>query len=268
MENDLRFLGRSDESPAVLAARVRRRRPDARAARRAADAARHGGQAHRALGRRLGERRRGRAAHGREAPARRPPLPHDRHARRRRRAAVDRVRRDEHRPRPAHPGRPAGRGPARQPAHRAHREDGRRQQRHAVLGRRAPAHRRRRRDPHPAGRHAARRPARRPVRRRRARRRRQAEPRRRALDPRPRARGRRGDPAQVRWPEPVVEEGSGPSTAERLAVEVARPRPVPAVRRALGERRPRRPVARPRSRCACSPPASARSATSSTRRTT
>ena len=40
MENDLRFLERSDERPAVLAARVRRRRPDAGAARRAADAAR------------------------------------------------------------------------------------------------------------------------------------------------------------------------------------------------------------------------------------
>ena len=39
--------------PLSLAARVRRRRPHAGAARRAADAARHGGQGHRALGRRL-----------------------------------------------------------------------------------------------------------------------------------------------------------------------------------------------------------------------
>ena len=49
-------------SPAVLAARVRRGRPDAGAARRAADPARHGGQGHRALGRRLAERRRRAAA--------------------------------------------------------------------------------------------------------------------------------------------------------------------------------------------------------------
>ena len=40
--------------PAVLAARVRRRRPDAGAAGRAADAARDGGQGHRALGRATG----------------------------------------------------------------------------------------------------------------------------------------------------------------------------------------------------------------------
>ena len=53
--------------PLSLAARVRRRRPDARGPRRAADAARHGGQGHRALGRGLAQRRRRRAAVGRDA---------------------------------------------------------------------------------------------------------------------------------------------------------------------------------------------------------
>ena len=86
MENDLRFLdqfvGRGrHESPAVLAARLRRRRPRARAARRAADAARDGGQGHRALGRRLAERRRRRAPDRREAPARRPAVADDRQRR-------------------------------------------------------------------------------------------------------------------------------------------------------------------------------------------
>ena len=78
--------------------------------------------------------------------------------RRRRRAARDRVRRDEHRGRPARAGRPARRRPARRPADRADREDGRRQQRHALLGRRARPDLRRGRDPDPARRHAARRP--------------------------------------------------------------------------------------------------------------
>ena len=81
------------------------------------------------------------------------------------------------------------------------------------------------------------------LRRRRPRRRRQAEPGRRPVDPRPRPRGRRRDPAQVRWPEPVVEEGSGPADRRTAGRRRPRPRPVHAVRRALGERRPGRPVA-------------------------
>ena len=71
-------------------------------------------------------------------PARRPAVA-DPGDGRRRRAARDRLRRDEHRGRPARPGRAARRGPARRPADRADREDGRRQQRHALLGRRARA---------------------------------------------------------------------------------------------------------------------------------
>ena len=71
---------------------------------------------------------------------------------------VDRVRGHEHRARPARAGGPARRRAARRPADRADREDGRRQQRHALLGRRARPDLRRRRDPHPAapGRRSAR----------------------------------------------------------------------------------------------------------------
>ena len=195
--------------------------------------------------------------------------PHDGDARRRRRAAVDRLRRHEHRPRPAHPGGAARRGPARQPPHRARREDGRRLQRHAVLGRGAAADRRRRRDPHPAGRHAA-----------RASRSSTSTATScstwtssRTAATRCRSSGLAREVAaatgqQVRVPEIVVEEGSGPSTAERLAVDVRDPDLCTAVRRPLGERRDRRPVAGRTSRCGSSPPASARSPTSWTPRTT
>ena len=62
-----------------------------------------------------------------------------------------------------------------------------------------------------------------PLRRRRARRGRQAQPRRRAVDPRAGPRGRRGDRRDGPWPDVVVEEGSGPSTAERFAVDVREP---------------------------------------------
>ena len=92
----------------------------------------------RALGRRLAERRHRRAARGRAHP-RADRLSLTRVDARRRRAARDRLRRDEHRRRPARPGRPAGRRAARRPADRADREDGRRQQRDALLGRRAAA---------------------------------------------------------------------------------------------------------------------------------
>ena len=156
-------------------------------------------------------------------PARRPAVADDGDPGRRHRAAVDRVRRDQHRARAADPGGPARCRAARRPADRARREDGRRVQRDAVLGRGAAADERRRRDPDPARRHAARRAAGRPLWRRRARRGRQAEPRRRAVDPGAGPRGRRGDRAPVRFPEVVVEEGDGPSTAERLAVDVRDP---------------------------------------------
>ena len=154
------------------------------------------------------------------------------------------MRRHEHRGRPARPGRPAGRRPAGRPAHRAHREDGRRQQRHALLRRRARPDVGRGRDPDPAGRHAAR----------------------RALadlygdvvldvDVKP----NRGDAlsivglarevaavtgAPLRFPPTDVVEGGRP-TAERLSVDVRRTRPLPALRRPLGERRHDRPVAGP-----------------------
>ena len=99
----------------------------------------------------LAQRRRRGAALRRAPPARGPAVA-DARQRRRRRAARDRLRRHEHRRGPAGPGRAARRGPAGRPAHRADREDGRRQQRDAVLGRRARSDGRRRRDPDPAGR--------------------------------------------------------------------------------------------------------------------
>ncbi len=113
-------------------------------------------------------------------------------------------------------------------------------QRHAVLGRRAAAHRRCRRHPDPAGGHAARRSrwwtctatssstwtssptAATPCRSSAS----------RARSPRPPAQ-------QVRMPEIAVEEGSGPSTAERLAVEIRDPDLCTRLRRPLGERRDR-----------------------------
>ena len=72
----------------------------------------------------------------------------------------------------------------------------------------------------------------------------------------------------VRWPEPVVEEGSGPGDGGAPRRRRARPGPVHAVRRALGERRDGRAVAGSQSRCGSWPPASGRSATWSTPRTT
>ena len=181
MENDLRFLEQFRMTAARLARRwlapeLRRHRPHAGAARRAVDAARDGGQGPRALGRGLAERGRRRAAQRREASSRGPAVAHARD-RRQRRATGDRLRRHEHRGRPADPGRAAGRRPAGWPSDRAHREDGRHEQRDAVLGRRASADRRRRRHPDPAIRDAAGRRPDRPLRRRRARCRRQAEPR-------------------------------------------------------------------------------------------
>ena len=202
---------------------------------------------HRALGRRLAARRRRRAAHGREAPARRPAVADHRDPGRRRRAAGDRVRRHEHRARPADPGGAARGRPARRPADRARREDGRREQRDAVLRRGAAPDGRRRRDPDPARRT------------------------RRSgvplvdlygdtvldVDVKP----NRGDAlsilglarevaaatgAPVRWPETAVAETAAPATAERLVGRGRRPRR--CAPRFVGrwvERRDRRPVAGP-----------------------
>ena len=138
MENDLRFLEQ-----------FRVRVPlswlrdyvdidlDAGAARRAADAARDGGQGHRAVGERLAERRRRRAADRREAPPRRPAVADDRDARRAASRSRSSAARRTSRPGQRVPVALPGRGPARRPADRADREDGRRQQRDALLGRRA-----------------------------------------------------------------------------------------------------------------------------------
>ena len=103
------------------------------------------------------------------------------------------------------------------------------------------------------------------VRRHRPRRRRQAEPRRRAVDRRAGARGRGGHRRAA--PPPADRRGRvRPPTAERLARRRRRPRPLPAVRRALGQRRHGSARRRTGSRCACWRPASGRSATSSTPR--
>ena len=67
----------------------------------------------------------------------------------------------------------------------------------------------------------------------------------------------------LRFPPSDVAEAGRP-TAERLAVEVASADLCPRFVGRWVERRDRRAVARTGSRCACSPPASARSATSST----
>ena len=103
---------------------------------------------------------------------------------------------------------------------------------------------------------AARRAADRPVRRRRARRRRQAQPRRRPVDRRSRPRGRGGDGrAASRCPGPTSPETGRP----RRAAPAGRgrgPDAVPAVRRALGERRHASGRRRTASRCGCSRPAS------------
>ena len=107
-------------------------------------------KAHRALGRRLAGRRRRRAAHGREAPQRGPAVADDASASatasRSRSSAAPRTSRPASACPVALPGAvlPGG------PADRADREDGRGQQRDALLGRRARPHVRCRRDPHPA----------------------------------------------------------------------------------------------------------------------
>ena len=69
--------------------------------------------------------------------------------------------------------------------------------------------------------------------------------------------------APLRWPDRPG-RGRPADVAELLAVEVHDAASVPAVRRPLGRRRDGRSVARTASRCASGPPASARSATSST----
>ena len=117
-----------------------------------------------------------------------------------------------------------------------------------MLGRGAAAHRRRRRDPDPARRHAARACRSRtstattcstwtssPTAATRCR------------SSGSRARSPRRPAAQVRLPGASwSRRGAAPSTAERLAVDVRDPDLCTAVRRPLGERRDRRPVARPR----------------------
>ena len=140
-----------------------------------------------------------------------------------RRAARHRVRRDEHRARPARARGAAGGRPAGRPADRAHREDGRRQQRHALLRRRARPDLGRGRDPDPAGGHAHRRapsatssatscststssPT-------------AATPSRSSGS---RARSPRSTGAPLRFPPTDVEEAGRP-TAERLTVEVGEP---------------------------------------------
>ena len=156
----------------------------------------------------------------RQAPACRPPVADHRHPGRRDGAAGDRVRRDQHRAGAADPGRAAGGRPARRPAHRARREDGRGQQRDAVLRRGAPPDRRRRRHPDPARGHAAGRPARRHLWRHRPGRGRQAQSRRRALHPGPGARGLRRHWRAGPLGGAASPGDAGASTAERLAVEV------------------------------------------------
>ena len=180
----------SDESPAQLAARLHRHPAHPRAAGRAADPAGHGGQGDRGLGRRLALGGRRRAADRGQASPRGSTVADD-GRRRRRPGPRDRVRRDEHRARPARPGRPARRGPARRPADRAGREDGRRLERDALLGRRAQPHERRGRDPDPAARDAAGHRAEQPLRRHGPRHRRQAESGRRPVAGGTRPRGRR-----------------------------------------------------------------------------
>ena len=189
----------------------------------------------------------GRAADRREAPARRPAEPDDRDVRRRRRAAGDRVRRDEHRARPADPGRAARRRAARQPPDRARREDGRRSR--TGCSARATSC-----NLTADGDGILILPADTPL----------GVPLADLygdvvldVDVKP----NRGDALSilglarevaaatgqaVRWPEPVVEEGSGPSTAERLAVDVREPDLCTRFVGALGERRDGRAVAGPR----------------------
>ena len=227
-----------------MAARVRRHRPDAGAARRAPDAARDGGQVHRALGRRLAARRHRRAADRREAPARRPAVADhvtlgDGASRWRSCAA-----------RPTSPPASGSRSPCPGPCCPATGGSSAPRRwassRNGMLcsGEELRLTTRRRRDPDPARRHAARGAARGPLRRRRARRGRQAEPRRRAVDPGPRARGRRGDrragPAARRsW----SRRGAARRPPSGCAVDVRDP---DLCTRFVGrwvERRDRRPVA-------------------------
>ena len=108
----------------------------------------------------------------------------------------------------------------------------------------------------------------RPLRRHGPGRRRQAEPRRRAVDPRPRAGGRgRHQPAGPRAGD-QDRGGERPRRHDAPRGRCPGHRPLPAVRRPVGERRDRRARLRTTSRCGCSPPASARSRTSWTPRTT
>ena len=259
----------SDEGAAGLAARLRRRRPDAGGARRAPDPAGHGGQGHRALGRRMAVGGGRRAADGREAPAGRPPLA-DHRPGRRRRGPRDRLRRDEHRTGPAGPGRAAGRRPARRPADRAGREDGRRR----ATGCSAPATSWSS-PPTPTGSSSCRpetplgRRPERPLRRHGPRRRRQAEPGRRPVASSGLAREvAAATGAALRWPAiDLVEAGD----AGRRAAERSRSRsPTCAPGSSAGSSTgvTRRSVARTGSRCASGPPGCVRSATSSTPRTT
>ena len=203
-------------------------------------------------------RRRRRAADGRAAPRRRPPVAdHASTLGRRRRAAGHRLRRHQHRARPA-----GARGacPARScpatAASSARREDGRRQRGHALLRRRAAADDRRRRHPDPARRHAAR--DRRwptcsatsswtwtssPTAATRCRS--SAWP----------ARWRRPPARPLRWP--VIEVRGGRRRDRRACSRstVRGPGLLLAVRRPLGRRRHGRPVAGRGSRCGCSRPA-------------
>ena len=187
------------------------------------------------LGRRLANVVVGRAADGREASARRPAVA-DHGDRRDRGAARHRLRRHEHRRRPARPGRAA-----RAPSCRATGASSapRRWASSATACSARATSSALTVDADgililPAG-HAARRAELTDaVRRRRARRRRQAEPRRRAVDRRAGARGRRRSPARRCASRRPTSSRPGRPIAERLTVDVRGPRPLPALRRPLG----------------------------------
>ena len=102
-----------------------------------------------------------------------------------------------------------------------------------------------------------------------ARRGRQAEPRRRPVPGRPRPRGRRRPPGRrSRFPAIDLREDGRADDRGSPGGRRGRPRAVSAVRRALGARRRVGAVARTTSRCGSWRPGCARSATSSTPRTT